>query len=112
MYNSVIRGLLEAYFVMSIAAVYQVRNTQEFDDKEGKLNFAISILTLVYLVTFPILSLWYLLKNLHRLEKPEMKQSVGTLYENVDPTRPVALRFTLYFCYRRLAFALLICLLS
>ena len=61
MYNSVIRGLLEAYFLMSIAAVYQVANT-DFD-KEGNVNFIIAIFALIYLVAFPILSLWYLLKN-------------------------------------------------
>ena len=79
MYNSVIRGLLEAYFLMSIAAIYQVHNTQEFDT-EGKFNFSISILTLVYLVAFPIWSLWYLLKNRSRLDKPEMYLKYGTLY--------------------------------
>ena len=79
MYNSVIRGLLEAYFLMSIAAVYQVRNTDDFDS-EGKFNFSISIITLVYLVVFPFWSLWYLLRNMSRLEKPEMQLKYGTLY--------------------------------
>ena len=111
MYNSVIRGLLEAYFLMSIAAVYQVRNMGEFDT-EGTFNFVISILTLIYLVSFPIWSLCYLLKNFAKLETPAMQLKYGTLYQNVDPKRPVALRFTLYFCVRRLVFALLIVLLS
>ena len=111
MYNSVIRGLLEAYFLMSIAAVYQVRNMGKFDT-EGWFNFTISVLTLVYLVLFPIWSLCYLLKNFARLETPVMQLKYGTLYQNVDPKRPVALLFTLYFCVRRLVFALLIVLLS
>ena len=111
MYYSVIRGLLEAYFLMSIAAVYQVRNTSW--DKEGStLNFTLGVLVLIYLVAFPILSLRYLLTNRHKLETPAIQRKYGSLYENVDPTRPAALRFTTYFCVRRLVFALLICLLS
>ena len=66
MYNSVIRGVLEAYFLMSIAAVYQMSNTPEFDS-EGKLNFTISIIMMIFLVTFPILSLWFVLRNFKSL---------------------------------------------
>ena len=106
-----IRGLLEAYYLMSISAVYQASNT-DFASDDGWINFILSVLTLVYLVAFPILSLRYLLKNKAQLEKPRMIQKYGALYQNVNPTSSVALRFTTYFCARRLVFAILICLLS
>ena len=111
MYNSVIRGLLEAYFLMSIAAVYQLSNS-DFDKEGGKMNFILGLVALIYLVAFPIISLRYLLKNRDKLETPAIRLRYGSLYQNVDPSRPVALRFTMYFCVRRLAFALLICILS
>ena len=78
MYNSVIRGLLESYFFMSIAAVYQVRNT-DFT-KEGYINFGIAVFTIIYLILFPILSLKFLLKNKEKLDKAMMLQKYGSLY--------------------------------
>ena len=109
MYNSVIRGLLEAYFMMSIAAVYQLGNT-DFD-KEGYINFGIAAVTVVYLILFPVLTLRFLLKNQASLEKPKLQQKYGSLYQNVDPTKSANLRFTAYFCARRFVFALIICIL-
>ena len=71
----------------------------------------IGVLTLIYLVAFPCISLYFLLKNKSRLETTTMIQKYGSLYQNVDPSRPNALWFTTYFCIRRLVFAVLICLL-
>ena len=76
------------------------------------MNFILGLVALIYLVAFPIISLRYLLKNRDKLETPAIRLKYGSLYQNVDPSRPVALRFTMYFCVRRLAFALLICILS
>lgn len=111
MYNSVIRMFLEGYFLMSISAIYQVSNT-DFDSNEGIVNFTIAVLTLIVLVGFPILSIKCLLKNKSELEKTAMINKFGSLYQNIDPTRSIALRFTTYFCIRRLVFAIVICLVS
>ena len=78
MYNSVIRGLLEAYFFMAIAAVYQLRNPKF--DKEGLSNFVLAVLVTIYLVAFPFLALCFLFKNMKRLEEPIMNQKYGSLY--------------------------------
>ena len=71
MYNSVIRGLLEAYFFMAIAGVYQLRNPKF--DKEGLSNFILAVLVIIYLIAFPFLALCFLFKNMKRLEEPIMK---------------------------------------
>ena len=78
MYNSVIRGLLEAYFFMAIAAVYQLRNPTF--DKEGLSNFVLAVLVTIYLVAFPFLALCFLFKNMKRLGEPIMNQKYGSLY--------------------------------
>ena len=111
MYNSVIRMFLEGYFLMCISAIYQVGNT-DFNSKEGIVNFTIAVLTLIVLVVFPILALKCLLKNKSELGKTTMMNKYGSLYQNIDPTRSIALRFTTYFCARRLVFAILICNVS
>lgn len=108
MYNSVIRGLLEAYFLTAIATVYQLSNTDFAQD--GYFNFFVAIATAIYLLAFPIFSLRFLLRNKDKLETPALNDKYGSLYQNVDPRRSVALRFTTYFCMRRLVFAGLICL--
>lgn len=41
-----------------------------------------------------------------------MRSRFGTFYQNVDPTRKVALPFTFFFCLRRLLFAIVICVLT
>lgn len=79
MYNSVLRGLLEAYFLMSIAAVYQLSNT-DFSKEGGYINFTLGLLVLIYLVAFPIISLRYLLKNRLKLETPQIQLKYGSLY--------------------------------
>jgi len=78
MYNSVIRGLLEAYFLMSLSALYQVRNATF--KGEGLFNFVLAVLTLLYLLILPCFSLWFLFRNFKTLETPRMLNRFGTLY--------------------------------
>ena len=48
MYNSVIRGLLEAYFMMSVAAIYEISKAFHRGIYDG-LNFSLAIVTVLYL---------------------------------------------------------------
>lgn len=102
--------MLEAYFLMSISAVYEI--TKAYQEGVDSLNLAVAIITIIYLIAFPVLSMIFLLKNLKRLQTKRMISKYGSLYQNVDPTRPEALMFTTLFCFRRLHFSLLICILS
>ena len=110
MFNSVIRGLLESYFPLSIATVYQL--SQDKWEDGDVLHQILAIITIIYLVIFPIFSLWFVLRYFKILSTPRMLNKYGSFYQNVDPTRKVALRFTFYFCLRRLVFAMVICLVT
>lgn len=110
MFNSVIRGLLESYFPLSIATVYQL--SQDKWEEGDVLHQILAIITIIYLVIFPIFSLWFVLRYFKVLKTPRMLNKYGSFYQNVDPTRKVALRFTFYFCLRRLVFAMVICLVT
>ena len=61
---------------------------------------------------FPVFALAFVLVNFKKLETPFIRNRYGSLYQNVDPTRKVALRFTFYFCLRRIVFAFVICMLT
>lgn len=63
-------------------------------------------------MAFPVLALAFVLVNFKKLETPFIRNRYGSLYQNVDPTRKVALRFTFYFCLRRIVFAFVICMLT
>ena len=110
MFNSVIRGLLESYFPLGIATVYQL--SQDKWEEGDVLHQILAIITIIYLVIFPIFSLWFVLRYFKVLKTPRMLNKYGSFYQNVDPTRKVALRFTFYFCLRRLVFAMVICLVT
>ena len=79
MYNSVIRGLLEAYFIMSISAVYQARYA-DFGSAATIADFVVAVLILAYLVALPVFSLRFLLKNQSKLRTPLMRNKYGSLY--------------------------------
>mmetsp|Transcript_24205 Transcript_24205/g.30006 ORF Transcript_24205/g.30006 Transcript_24205/m.30006 type:complete len:125 (+) Transcript_24205:1280-1654(+) len=78
MFNSVIRGLLESYFPLSIATVYQL-SLNEWES-ENALHSGLAIFTLVYLVAFPIFCLWFVLHYFNQLEKPRMRNKYGSFY--------------------------------
>ena len=79
MYNSVIRGLLEAYFMMSVAAIYEISKVFHHGIYDG-LNLSIAIITILYLQALPILSLLFLRRNFKILDTRRMKSKFGTLY--------------------------------
>ena len=110
MFNSVIRGLLESYFPLCIATFYQLSQNNWGD--EQALHSGLAIITVIYIVLFPVFSLCFVLRNFKHLQKPIMRNKYGSFYQNVDPTRKVALRFTFYFCLRRVVFAMVICFMT
>ena len=111
MFNSVLRAVLEAYFTFAIATWYQLK-TASFEDSESTTNFFLSLAFLSALILFPILQHCFLVKHQPNLEKEEMVDKYGSLYQNVKTEKTHFLRFTLYFCLRRLAFAFVISFLQ
>ena len=66
-FNSVIRGLLESYLLLSISTFYQVTKVN-FATTEDKIDFAVVILSIIYCIGFPVLAHKFLLKR-HRENK-------------------------------------------
>ena len=60
MFNSVIRSLLEAYFPLSIATFYQL-SLNQWNDENSMSNF-LAVVSVIYLVTFPIFALTFVFK--------------------------------------------------
>lgn len=53
MFNSIFRGVLEAYFLTCLTVIYGLSNAK-LSDGEGISDFAVGILLLIGLVVFPI----------------------------------------------------------
>ena len=107
MFNSVLRACLESYYLVSISTLYGLANAS-LGSSEELTTFAIGIGTVSYLVLFPILQYRFLLKKQASLGEDTVKEKYESLYQNVDYYKKRALRFTLYFCMRRFAFAAII----
>ena len=63
-------------------------------------------------MVFPVIAHRCLVKHKNNLGKDEVKVKYGSLYQNVRADNGESLRFTLYFCMRRLVFAGIIVLLK
>ena len=111
MFNSILRAALESYFLVSITTLYGLANSK-FDSNEELITFMIGVVTVTYLVCFPIIQYRFLLRKHESLGEDFVKEKYGSLYTNVQHEKRHALRFTLYFCMRRFAFALVICFLK
>ena len=111
MFNSVLRAILESYFLLAISTFHSFKKIS-FETKEETTSFVTSLALLGFLVAFPALSHRFLLRNQENLGKETSKDKYGSLYMNVDHYREVSLRFNLYFCLRRLIFAITIALLN
>lgn len=111
MFNSVLRAMLESYFLVCISTLFGLYNAK-FSDSEYATTFGIGLLMLAYLILFPILQHKFLMKKFEKLGEETYHDKYGSIYMNVDHGRRHSLRFTLYFCIRRLTFALAIILLK
>lgn len=104
MYNSVLRAFLISYFLVATNVIYGIVNAS-FNNSEDTINFVGGLVTIVILILFPIMSHRFLLKNKKKLGDKEFREKYSSLYTNVRYENSTSLRFTLYFCLRRLAFA-------
>ena len=66
MFNSVLRAVLESYFLVCITAIYGVKNAR-FDPAENTTNFIFGVVTLIFLVAFPIQAHRFLLRKQNNL---------------------------------------------
>ena len=111
MFNSILRACLETYFLVALASMYGLIHGK-FDSSEGIVTFIIGLITLTYLILFPILANRFIIKKKEILGGEHAIEKYGSLYQNVDYMRTSSLRFTLWFCLRRLAFAMTIVILA
>ena len=80
MFNSVIRGMLEAYFLLSISAVYELSSAYFNGGIDDGFNFMVAAFTFDYLLALPVCSMIFLWRNFKKLETKDMVNKYGTLY--------------------------------
>ena len=111
MFNSLLRAALESYYLVSITTLYGIAHAS-LGSSEEAVTFAVGIGTTLYLILFPILQYRFLQRKQSTLGEDTVLEKYESLYQNVDHFKRQALRFTLYFCVRRFAFALTIVFLE
>ena len=104
MFSSVLRSILVGYFLFCENCFYTLKQGK-FDTPEDTISFLIGITTLICLFLFPILIHRFLMKNFDKLDKDWFKEKYQSVYTNVNHFKRNALRFNLYFCFRRMLFA-------
>lgn len=61
---------------------------------------------LTILIILPFLSYYILKKNKEKINTEEFDKKFGTLYLNMNTSKPTVLTFTSFFCVKRLLIAL------
>ena len=83
-----------------------------FESEERKIVFGLAIVVLILLIVFPVVAHRCMVKHREDLNQDTMKEKYGSLYQNVRDKDSDSLRFTMYFCFRRMAFAAIIVFLK
>ena len=107
-WNSLLRACLEVYYSMAIFFFYLVARVDS-KEQDGRVEFMTWFLTGVLLFGFPVFTFKLLFSKWRILWREDVRSKFDSLYQNVDVYKgPIAFAFTLYFCARRLVFALVI----
>ena len=93
-----LRVLIENYMFSSFAVHRQFSANAIVD--RNTVNQVLAILTIVYLVVYPIWILYFLRKNMLTLYNQAVKNKYETVYLNVDYFKKSALAFTTIWLVR------------
>jgi len=100
MFNSILRSLLQSYLSLCVSCIVSITMS------ENVASTATGYTLLAFLILSPLLVICILKCQKYPLGHPRMKDTIGTLYLNVDTVgKPTALLFTPLFLARRLLFA-------
>ena len=93
--------------------VFQQANHLDAYSKEGKIEVLTMLAAGTYIFCFPYYTWKFLFFNMKDLGTAVMRERYDSLYQNIEVLKgPIALSFSLVFCYRRLIFAYVISLVS
>ena len=111
MFNSVLRACMQTFLSISIMLFFSVRQLN-FSSPDGIGDIFLVVLVSTYLLGFTCWSINFLSRNKENLKKPAFKQRYDSIYQNVDYDKSGALWNIFYFLTRRIAMAIVICLLQ
>ena len=107
MFNSILRTLLQA-FLQTCITMWIALAKIELTTMEGLIDFTLAVLTLIFSILFPVVSLKFLRQNENHLREPAFKAKYDSIYQNVDYYKEKALVYSFLFLGRRLLFAFVI----
>ncbi len=111
-FNSILRGLLEAYLKFSISTWIAVQKFDKVDTKEEIINAGLTVVFVIVIVAFPPFTYILLHKYKHRLEEEDFKGRFESLYLNVNTKVDKSILMITLFIFRRLLFSLNIVFLA
>ena len=107
MFNSILRYFLTQFFKISLATCFNIRLV--FLASISTLSLMLALPTVLILIGFTIFSYVFMQKNQYRLHEENFQGSYGSLYAKVEIyNHKEALKYTFYFCVRRMVTALII----
>ena len=109
MFNSVLRALLQTFFMTSISMWNSLKQADPSSSK-GLIDYASAITILLLAIAFIVLAYLNLERMYYKgnLSKAETKAKYDSIYANVDYRNPKALYNTSFFLARRLVLAFVI----
>lgn len=110
-FNSIIRGLLEAYLKFGISTWISV-TALKIDEREDIINAWVTIFMVAFVLGLPLFIYIFLYKNQHRLQQEDFKGRFESLYLNVDTSVREAIMTVALFVFRRLVYSINIVLFS
>ncbi|TNV87928.1 hypothetical protein FGO68_gene17662 [Halteria grandinella] len=110
-FNSIIRGLLEAYMKFGISTWISTM-ALKIDEREDIINAWVTLFMAAFVLSLPFSIYFFLYKNQHRLQEEDFKGRFESLYLNVDTGVKDAIMTVALFVFRRLIYSINIVLFS
>ncbi|TNV87834.1 hypothetical protein FGO68_gene14781 [Halteria grandinella] len=110
-FNSIIRGLLEAYMKFGISTWISTM-ALKIDEREDIINAWVTLFMAAFVLSLPFSIYIFLYKNQHRLQEEDFKGRFESLYLNVDTGVKDAIMTVALFVFRRLIYSINIVLFS
>ena len=111
MYNSILRYTQQIFYSVCLSSMISINYgmRKEFDI----MNVSLSCSAILILGCFSVFTYVFMQKNKEKLPDPDFIAKYGSLYASVEyESHKEALKYTWYFCIRRIAFAAMIAFLS
>lgn len=103
-FNSLLRACLQT-FLATVSSVMFSLKVMDIASSAGKVDFAITIISLIYCFGLTIFALRFLQKRFEKLPDTAFRNRFGSLYLNVNTYDKKAVYFTFLFLLRRVLFA-------